>query len=147
MKTLKSLFASLIVTAVSMPLIASAHGPLRDSMTDMYASMKVLTNALIKGQPATDEELKTASNDLLKATVTSSKLLPKELLGADGKPTPKKKAEIAIYKDLMTKLLAALTELDQEIKAGKKDSAKAILQGKVAPLQKKGHELFKHENH
>ncbi len=147
MKVLKTLIRSLIVTALAVPMIANAHGPLRDSMSDMYTHMKVLTNALIKGQPATDEELKTASNDLLKATVTASKLLPKELVGADGKPLPAKKTEIATYNDLMTKLLAALTELDQDIKAGKKDAAKLILQSKVAPLQKKGHELFKHDNH
>jgi len=127
-------------------MIAGAHGPLRDSMSEMYGHMKILTNTLIKGLPATDEELKMASNELLKATVTSSKLLPNELVGADGKPLPSKTSQIATYKDLMTKLLAALTELDQDIKAGKRDAAKVVLQSKVAPLQKKGHELFRHEH-
>jgi len=130
-----------LAIALLSPLAASAH-ELQHKMEDMGTALQTITDALIKNKPVTEAELRAASDGLLKATVEASKIMPETFNGPNG-PQPLGPNEVARYKESMTKLLAALTELDQDIKAGKKAEAKDVLVTKVAPLKKEGHGAFK----
>lgn len=130
-----------LALALMSPLAASAH-ELKHKMEDMGTALQTITDALLKGKTVGENELKLASDNLLKATVEASKVLPETYNTPNG-TQPLGTAEVARYKDSMTKLLAALTELDQDIKAGKKAEAKDVLINKVAPLKKDGHGFFK----
>lgn len=142
MKALRTLLA----IALFVPLFASAH-ELQHAMEEMADQLQVLSDGLIKNKPVDDRTLLQASDGLLKATVQAAKILPETYNGPGGQALPLKDAEIAKYKDMMTKLIASLTEVDQNLKAGKKAEAREILINKIAPLKKEGHLFFKKPEH
>jgi len=130
-----------LVIALMNPLIASAH-ELAHAMETMSDQLRIVADVLVKNKTIPEAELLAASDALVKATFEASKILPETFNTPEG-PKALGPAEVAHYNDLMTKLLVALTEIDQNLKAGNKAVAKEILATKVAELKKDGHKFFK----
>lgn len=125
------------------PAAGAAAPTVKNVMSQMGDEMKVLVNALVKNQPVADADLLAAADALPGLAAQAAKILPTQLADSQGHALPGQDAAVAQYQDLMGQLVAALTDLDQSIKAGDKAGAKTILLNKVGAIQKQGHTLFK----
>lgn len=116
---------------------------LKDIMSQLGANTKTLVDALVKNLPVPDAKVQSAANAMPGLAAQAAQLLPKKLLDQAGKPKPGTEALVTKYRQLMSQLHAALVELQQNVSSGNRAAAKNTLVGKVAPIQREGHELFK----
>lgn len=140
-----SMIAAVVFISASSTVVqaSGSHGGLHDVMELMGDNMKVIVRALVKNKPVPENELLAAANALPGLAIRAGGILPDQLKDKNGNPLPGKEELIVKYQDLMTRLTAALIELEQTLRMGTKEQAKNVLLSKVVPIQREGHEIFK----
>lgn len=156
--TLTALFALTLFVSIVVPRVAVAQETLefqdvddldlttenlKDIMGQMGRNFKILVDALVKNQPLPDSQLASSAQALVHLAGRASLTLPSKLLGPNGQPKPGTEALVTQYRSIISRLTVALGELRDIVSTGNRAAAKNVLVGKVAPIQREGHEIFK----
>lgn len=143
MKTvIKSLTMSVLVLTSSLA-IAGSRSELQPTMKQMGQQMKVLVMALVKKQDTPKESLLAAAHTLASLVEEAAKAAPKQYLDVQGNPLPGAEAELAKYDALIANLLVESRNLEAALAQGDQAAAADVLQSKIIPIQREGHDLFK----
>jgi hypothetical protein len=130
-------FLAMILLVSSLTAQAQSLRPLKDVMSDMGASLKIVTLGLQAG-PITPKMV-TESDNIVKFIVESEAIAPDTVLAL---PNIEQAPAFAKYVQELKDLEAVANDFNAAVKAGNADTAKNLLL-QMGNIKKQGHKDFK----